>query len=151
MLDALINGMTTQAMQQMDHLFTQQIQNHLFRPSNSTFGLDLVALNIQRGRDHGIPSYNSFRAACKLPTIESFPALINVMPPEVALLLSQQYENINDVDLFVGGVAGLHFFKHFRYFLHLCKYLIKTILNMCNRISCAQCSCGAYIWLHCSR
>lgn len=67
MLDALINGMTTQAMQRMDNLFTQEIQNHLFRPPNSTFGgLDLVALNIQRGRDHGIPSYNRWRKVIKL-------------------------------------------------------------------------------------
>lgn len=105
-LDGLINGMTTQAQQQMDHLFTEQLQNHLFRPHNATSGLDLVAINIQRGRDHGIPGYNRWREACGLPVLRSFSDLSNAMPRELAQFMRNHYESVDDIDLFVAGTAG---------------------------------------------
>lgn len=36
-----------------------------------------MALNIQRGRDHGLPDYNSVRAAYGLPKITSWPLINN--------------------------------------------------------------------------
>lgn len=55
----MINGMTDQTSETYDNFFSRQISNHLFRPFGAAFGVDLVALNIQRGRDHGIADYNT--------------------------------------------------------------------------------------------
>ena len=44
----------------------EDVRNHLFG------GLDLVAINIQRGRDHGIPGYNDLREHCGLTRATNF-------------------------------------------------------------------------------
>lgn len=37
-----------------DNFFAKQICENLFQTSSASYGLDLPALNVQRGRDHGL-------------------------------------------------------------------------------------------------
>jgi len=56
--------------------------------------MDLVALNLQRGRDHGLPSYIQWRKVCRLPPVTSFAQLNDVMHPEVLLTLRLELSHI---------------------------------------------------------
>lgn len=54
-----------------DQQLNSNLTETLFRPAHLV-ALDLAALNIQRGRDHALPSYNDWRRYCQLPVAESF-------------------------------------------------------------------------------
>lgn len=53
-----------------------QLIDHLFTSAHAV-SLDLAAMNIQRGRDHGIPGYVEWRTACNMSKVESFDDLKN--------------------------------------------------------------------------
>ncbi len=57
--DELLLGLTQLPVQSVDRRFSIDITERLFRFAN-----DLISINIQRGRDHGVPSYNEFRRMC---------------------------------------------------------------------------------------
>jgi peroxidase len=73
---------------------------------NGLFSMDshrwsLPAMNIQRGRDHGLPSYNKYRQLCGLNLAYSFDEFYNI-PTNVIAKLKATYASPDDVDLFTG-------------------------------------------------
>jgi peroxidase len=67
------------------------------------FGQDLIALDIERGRDHGIGSYNQVRTALGLPAVTSFAQITSNV--QVQQELQEAYGNVNNIDAFEGGLA----------------------------------------------
>ena len=83
------------------------IRKLFVRPGDSGH-MDLTALNIQRGRDHGLPTYGRWREFCKLPAISTFGELANYMPAEVAQKFSNLFDSPADINLYPAGIAENH-------------------------------------------
>ncbi|XP_064106255.1 LOW QUALITY PROTEIN: chorion peroxidase-like [Macrobrachium nipponense] len=88
----------------MDPYFTLEVAGKLFRGPHP-FGLDLLALNIQRGRDHGLPPYNRWRVFCGLKSASSFSELSKEMTQDRIDALKKVYMSVEDIDLYAGGVS----------------------------------------------
>ena len=54
--------------------------------------MDLAATNINRGRDHGIPSYNAYRERCGLKRALKFDDLSDTMNATQIQKLASVYE-----------------------------------------------------------
>ena len=97
-----MRGLAVQQAQEIDTLVIDDVRNFLFGPPGSG-GFDLVSLNIQRGRDHGLPSYNEVRSGMGLSPANSFADVSS--DPSVQARLAQAYESVEDIDVWVGGLA----------------------------------------------
>ncbi|XP_033217357.1 peroxidase-like isoform X2 [Belonocnema kinseyi] len=102
--DGIIRGLTTQSSQKMDINVVSDMTHGLFK-TNGNLGLDAVSLDIQRGRDHGLPGYNYYRKYCGLPVAKNFADFLDYIPSEMLKKLRSLYNSPDDVDLVIGGMA----------------------------------------------
>ena len=108
-IDQLLMGLTVEPMQDSDAVFTKALSNFLFfdvgKKGGNFSGQDLVAINIMRGRDHGVPAYNDMREYCNLTRAATFAGLRDYMPDEVAARMAKVYKSVEDLDVYVSGIA----------------------------------------------
>lgn len=115
-IDRILRGATQTTVQASDPYFTNevvlltkwcdyvikvqvfQLRNHLFEDSvrKKGCGLDLVSLNIQRGRDHGLPGYTKWMELCGLQKAQSFTDLAQYMHEEALNDISSVYRYIKN-------------------------------------------------------
>jgi hypothetical protein len=105
-IGAVLKGEADGNGQAMDMMAIGDIRNLLFG-NGIPGGQDLMALDIERGRDHGIPDYNTLRVALGLPAYTSFSQITSNV--QVQQELEAAYPGgINTVDAFEGGLAEDH-------------------------------------------
>lgn len=100
-IDSLLLGLASQNAQELDENVVEDIRSFLFGPPGAG-GLDLASLNIQRGRDHGIPGYNAVREALGLGAVDGFDDITS--NPLLQQQLASVYSSVDDVDLWIGGL-----------------------------------------------
>ncbi|XP_046656119.1 chorion peroxidase-like isoform X2 [Daphnia pulicaria] len=104
-MDNALRGLLQVPAEEVDSFFAFDITSQLFKPKGATVGLDLTAFNIQRGRDHGLPTYAKMLAFLGQPVPSTFDQLLSYIPIEVVNAMKFVYESVYDIDLFIGGVT----------------------------------------------
>ncbi len=104
-IEPILRGLAARPQQEIDRFVVDGVRNFLFGPPGAG-GLDLASLNIQRGRDHGLPTYNQVRIDFGLAPATSFADVTT--DPQTQAALATAYATIDDVDVWVGGLAEDH-------------------------------------------
>lgn len=104
-IDPLLIGMGTQVEQDFDTKMIHDLRNFLFGfPGQG--GMDLAAINIQRGRERGLVDYNSIRQVFGLPKLTSFDQISDDE------WFNQTFQNvygfIDDIDPWTGLLSESH-------------------------------------------
>ncbi|XP_027882097.1 eosinophil peroxidase-like [Xiphophorus couchianus] len=88
-----------------DNMLVDALRERLFEFIQH-LALDLGSLNMQRGRDHGLPGYNAWRRFCGLSQPSNQAELAQVLRnPTLAQKLLELYGTPDNIDVWLGGVA----------------------------------------------
>ncbi|MEM9285150.1 MAG: peroxidase family protein [Pseudomonadota bacterium] len=101
-IDPILRGLAAQQHQMIDAKIITDVRNFLFGMPGAG-GFDLASLNIQRGRDHGVPGYNEMREVMGLGRVTDFGDITS--DADVVDALRATYGSVDDIDLWVGGLS----------------------------------------------
>ena len=101
--DGLLRHLSGDLANPLDTQLVDGLRNLLVDPPD---GVDLAAINIQRGHDLGLGTLNQTREALKLTPYTSFDQISS--DPATAAALEQAYGSVDAIDLWTGGLAEDH-------------------------------------------
>ncbi|EGW04907.1 Thyroid peroxidase [Cricetulus griseus] len=106
-LDPIVRGLLARPakLQVQEQLMNEELTEKLFVLSNSGT-LDLASLNLQRGRDHGLPGYNEWREFCGLSRLETSAEMSRAITNRsVVNKIMDLYKHADNIDVWLGGLA----------------------------------------------
>jgi len=110
-MDEVLLAHTTIVHPLLDAKVVDGLRNFLFQnTAEDGRGMDLIARNIQRGRDHGLGSFNQYRVIHRLPPIECETnnqlSCFNQLTSNqtAAVLLNQVYRQFDNADIWLAGM-----------------------------------------------
>lgn len=100
--DPIMRGWITQPARRVDEFLNSILTSRLFEEDGQPgSGMDLATLNIQRGRDHGIPPYLIWKSFCS-----NFLNVSSDFANELTQIrFLQTYGSLDSIDLWVAGLA----------------------------------------------
>ena len=101
--DGLLRHLAGDLANPLDTHLVDGLRNLLVDPPS---GIDLAAINIQRGHDLGLGTLNQTRAALGLTPYTSFEQVSS--DPQTVAALKQAYGDVGAIDLWTGGLAEDH-------------------------------------------
>jgi hypothetical protein len=105
-VEPLLRGMAAQDMQEVDGKMIDDVRNFLFGAPGSGIGMDLASINIQRGREMGLPDFNSVRKTFGLPPYRN---IDEICPDaEVTEQIKSLYGSVENIDAWVGMLIEVH-------------------------------------------
>jgi hypothetical protein len=105
-VDLILKGLASQTAQENDPYVVDALRNIRFGPPGAG-GTDLAALDIQRGRDHGLlNSYSRMRTSYGLAPFDSFSQLTSDV--ELQAALAAVYGTVDNVDGWIAMIAEDH-------------------------------------------
>jgi hypothetical protein len=105
-IEPFFRGLAAQEHQLVDPRIMDDIRNFLFGPPGAG-GLDLLSINIARGRERGLPDFNTLRTDLGLVPYSDFLELTS--DTSLSTILSSTYNaDINTIDPWIGFMSEDH-------------------------------------------
>lgn len=104
-IEPFLRGLAAQEHQHIDTRIVADLRNFLFGNPGAG-GMDLAALNIERGREKGLPHFNLLRQNFGLAPITSFADITSDI--QLQQQLQQLYGTVDNIDAWIGLLAEDH-------------------------------------------